>query len=151
MSKAADTAAELAEPIVREAGCVLWDTEYVREAGTWYLRIYIDREGGVSIDDCVAVSRPLSDRLDEVDPIPGSYTLEVSSAGLDRVLRKPEHFAAFTGSEVTVRLYRPRDGRKEYVGVLRSYDSGDVTLEAEGTSLVFEKKEIAQVRLYPRL
>ncbi len=150
MPKITDIVTELAEPLVREAGCVLWDVEYVREGGSWFLRICIDREGGVSIDDCEAVSRPLSDRLDEVDPIPGSYTLEVSSAGLDRVLKKPEHFEAFLGQEVEVRLYRPRNGRKEHVGILARYDNGDVTVEIDGTPVPFEKKEIAQVRLYPR-
>lgn len=150
MAKVTDIVTGLAEPIVRDAGCVLWDVEYVREAGSWFLRVYIDREGGVSIDDCEAVSRPLSDRLDEVDPIEGSYTLEVSSAGLDRVLKKPEHFQAFLGSEVEVRLYRARDGRKEFTGVLTRYDGGDVTIEADSIPAAFEKKEIAQVRLYPR-
>ena len=150
MSKVTDIVAGLAAPIAEAAGCSLWDVEYVREAGTWFLRVYIDREGGVSIDDCEAVSRPLSDRLDEVDPIQGSYTLEVSSAGLDRVLKKPEHFTAFLGSEVEVRLYRPREGRKEFVGVLSAYEDGNVTLALDGESAVFEEKEIAQVRLYPR-
>lgn len=150
MAKVTDIVAGLAAPIAETAGCSLWDVEYVREAGTWFLRVYIDREGGVSIDDCEAVSRPLSDKLDEVDPIEGSYTLEVSSAGLDRVLKKPEHFAAFTGSEVEVKLYRPREGRKEFIGVLAAFENGDVTLEAEGGALTFERKEIAQVRLYPR-
>ena len=111
MSKVTEVTAALAAPIVQAQGCSLWDVEYVREAGTWFLRVYIDKEGGVSIDDCEAVSRPLSDALDEADPIEGSYTLEVSSAGADRPLRKPEHFAAFLGSEVEVRLYRPVEGR----------------------------------------
>ena len=102
MAKVTDLTAGLAAPIVAEQGCSLWDVEYVKEAGTWILRVYIDKEGGVSINDCEAVSRPLSDKLDEVDPIEGSYTLEVSSAGADRVLKKPEHFAAFIGSEVDV-------------------------------------------------
>ncbi len=150
MAKVTDIVTGLAEPIVRDAGCVLWDVEYVREAGTWFLRVYIDREGGVSIDDCEAVSRPLSDRLDETDPIPGSYTLEISSAGLDRVLKKPEHFQAFLDHEVCVHLYRARDGRKEFVGILTRFENGDVTLEIDGTPVTFEKKEIAQVRLYPR-
>ena len=94
MAKVTDLVSELAEPIVKEAGCQLWDVEYVREAGEWFLRVYIDKENGVSIEDCEAVSRPLSDKLDEVDPIEGSYVLEVGSAGADRVLKKPEHFAA---------------------------------------------------------
>ena len=122
MAKVTDAVAALALPVVEEAGCTLWDVEYVKEAGTWFLRVYIDKEGGVSIDDCEAVSRPLSDRLDQADPIEGSYTFEVSSAGADRALKKPEHFARFQGSEVEVKLYRPREGRKEFVGLLRNYE-----------------------------
>ena len=150
MAKVTDTVAALAAPIVEEAGCSLWDVEYVKEAGTWFLRVYIDKEGGVFIDDCEAVSRPLSDKLDEADPIEGSYTFEVSSAGADRVLKKPEHFARFQGQEVEVKLYRPREGRKEFVGLLQSWEDGDVTLDMGGTPARFEKKEIALVRLYPR-
>lgn len=150
MAKVTDVAAQLATPVVEQAGCSLWDVEYVKEAGEWFLRVYIDKEGGVSIDDCEAVSRPLSDLLDEADPIEGSYTFEVSSAGADRVLKKPEHFARFQGQEVEVKLYRPRDGRKDFVGVLRSWQDGDVTLDVGGEPAIFEKKEIALVRLYPR-
>lgn len=145
MAKVTELTADLAAPIAAEQGCTLWDVEYVKEAGTWILRVYIDKEGGVSINDCEAVSRPLSDKLDEIDPIEGSYTLEVSSAGADRVLKKPEHFAAFLGDPVDVRLYRAMDGRKEYTGVLAGYENGDVTLE-DGTK--FEKKDVAQVRLH---
>ncbi len=90
MAKVTELVAGLAAPIAEENGCSLWDVEYVREAGQWFLRVYIDKEGGVSIDDCEAVSRPLSDKLDEADPIEGSYTFEVSSAGADRVLKKPD-------------------------------------------------------------
>lgn len=150
MAKVTDTVAQLALPFVEAAGCSLWDVEYVKEAGEWFLRIYIDKEGGISIEDCEAVSRPLSDKLDEVDPIEGSYTFEVSSAGADRVLKKPEHFAQFQGSEVEVRLYRTRDGRKEFVGLLQSWQDGDVVLEVGGQPMSFEKKEVAQTRLYPR-
>ena len=107
MAKVTETVSALALPYVEAAGCSLWDVEYVKEAGEWFLRVYIDKEGGVSIDDCEAVSRPLSDALDQADPIEGSYTFEVSSAGADRVLKKPEHFARFSGQEVQVRLYRP--------------------------------------------
>ena len=150
MAKVTDVVAQLATPVVEQAGCSLWDVEYVKEAGEWFLRVYIDKEGGVSIDDCEAVSRPLSDLLDEADPIEGSYTFEVSSVGADRVLKKPEHFARFQGQEVEVKLYRPRDGRKDFVGVLRSWRDGDVTLDVGGEPAIFEKKEIALVRLYPR-
>lgn len=145
MAKVSELTADLAAPIVAAQGCTLWDVEYVKEAGTWFLRVYIDKKGGVSINDCEAVSRPLSDKLDEVDPIEGSYVLEVSSAGADRALKKPEHFAAFIGSEVEVRLYRARDGKKEFVGVLAGYENGDVLLK---DGLSFEKKDIAQVRLH---
>lgn len=150
MAKVTDIVAALASPIAASAGCSIWDVEYVKEAGTWFLRIYIDKEGGISIDDCEAVSRPLSDALDEADPIEGSYTLEVSSAGADRVLKKPEHFIQFQGAEAEVKLYRPRDGRKSFVGLLRGQQDGDVTLDVDGTPMLFPKKEIALVRLYPR-
>lgn len=150
MAKVTETVAALAAPIVEQAGCSLWDVEYVKEAGEWFLRVYIDKEGGVSIDDCEAVSRPLSDLLDEADPIEGSYTFEVSSAGADRVLKKPEHFEQFMNSEVEVKLYRPREGRKEFVGLLRGYEDGGVTLEVGNEPQSFTKQEIALVRLYPR-
>lgn len=147
MPKVTEIAAGLAAPLVEACGCTLWDVEYVKEAGEWYLRVYIDREGGVSINDCEAVSRPLSDALDEADPIEGSYVLEVSSAGADRPLKKPAHFQQFLGAEVDVRLYRPLDGRKEYTGVLKGYDGGDVTIETAGEARTFVKKDVAQVRL----
>ena len=151
MAKVTDTVAALALPLVEDAGCTLWDVEYVKEAGSWFLRVYIDKAGGVSIDDCEAVSRPLSDLLDEADPIEGSYTFEVSSAGADRPLKKPEHFAEFQGEEVEVKLYRPREGRKEFVGALKGYEDGNVTLDVNGEEAVFTKQEIALVRLYPRV
>lgn len=149
MKKVTELTAELALPLVEQAGCSLWDVEYVREAGTWYLRVFIDCEGGVNIDQCEAVSRPLSDLLDEADPIEGSYVLEVGSAGADRALKKPEHFVQCMGQEVEVRLYRPREGSKEYHGTLTAYENGNVTISAtDGASITFEKKEIARVRLY---
>ena len=150
MAKVTELVSALAAPLVEAAGCSLWDVEYVREAGQWFLRIYIDKEGGVSINDCEAVSRPLSDALDEADPIEGSYVLEVSSAGADRPLKKPEHFAAFMGAEVEVRLYRAVDGRKDHVGTLSGYENGDVTIETAGGTRTFVKKDVAQTRLYVR-
>lgn len=148
MKKVTEVTAELAAPIVEAAGCSLWDVEYVREAGTWFLRVYIDHPGGVSIDHCEAVSRPLSDKLDEVDPIEGAYVLEVSSAGADRPLKKPEHFQQFMGTEVEVKLYKARDGRKDFHGILSGYQDGDVTLTVGGEDVTFLKKEIAVARLY---
>ena len=150
MAKVTELVSALAAPLVEDAGCSLWDVEYVREAGQWFLRIYIDKEGGVSINDCEAVSRPLSDALDEADPIEGSYVLEVSSAGADRPLKKPEHFAAFMGAEVEVRLYRAVDGRKDHVGTLSGYENGDVTIETADGPRTFVKKDVAQTRLYVR-
>ncbi len=150
MSKVADTVTALARPLVEASGCSLWDVEYLREAGEWYLRLYIDVEGGVSIHDCEVVSRAVGDALDEADPIPGSYIFEVCSAGDDRILRTPAHFAAMNGREVEVRLYRARDGRKNFIGTLTGYDRGRVTIQAEGADLTFEKQDIAQVRLYVR-
>ena len=151
MAKVTDTVAALAVPVVEAAGCSLWDVEYVKEAGQWFLRLYIDKEGGISIEDCEAVSRPMSDLLDEADPIEGSYVFEVSSAGADRVLKTDAHFEQFMGAEVEVKLYRPRDGRKEFVGLLRTHNDGDVTVEINGEIAEFTKKEIALVRLYPRV
>lgn len=149
MKKVTELTAELALPLVEDAGCTLWDVEYVREAGTWYLRVFIDCEGGVDINQCEAVSRPLSDLLDEHDPIEGSYVLEVGSAGADRALTKPEHFQKCMGEDVEIRLYRPRDGRKEFHGELTAYDNGAVTIrQPDETEITFEKKEIGRVRLY---
>ena len=147
MAKVTDTVAQLALPYVEASGCTLWDVEYIKEAGEWYLRIYIDKEGGVSIEDCEAVSRPLSDKLDEADPIPDSYVFEVSSAGAERELKRPGDFARFMGSGAEVRLYKPVNGSKSFVGTLSGYRDGDVTLTIAGKETTFEKAQIAQVRL----
>ncbi|MCD8212330.1 MAG: ribosome maturation factor RimP [Oscillospiraceae bacterium] len=145
MSKVTETAAALAAPLAEAQGCTVWDVEYVKEAGTWYLRVFLDKEGGLSLDDCEAVSRPLSDQLDEADPTEGSYILEVGSPGLNRVLKKKEHFDASIGKQVEVHLYRPVEGKKQYVGTLNGYEDGDILLE-NGFRLA--KKDVAQVRLY---
>lgn len=149
MAKVTEMAAQLAQPFVEAAGCSLWDVEYVKEAGEWYLRFYIDKDGGVSINDCEAVSRPLSDALDEADPIEGSYTLEVGSAGAERALKRPGDFQRYLGSPVLVKLYRNRDGRKEFAGYLKAYDeaTGAVTVTVGNQELTFEKKDVALVRL----
>ena len=148
MAKVTDVVAQLATPVVEQAGCSLWDVEYVKEAGEWFLRVYIDKEGGVSIDDCEAVSRPLSDLLDEADPIESSYVFEVGSAGLERQLKRPSDFARFMGSPVLVKTYQNRDGRKEFAGKLAGYEDGAVLLDMGGAEPVrFEKNEVALVRL----
>ena len=148
MSKITDLVEAMARPAAEANGCSLWDVEYVKEAGSWYLRLYIDKEGGVSIDDCEAVSRAVDPLLDEADPIPDAYTFEVSSAGADRVLKRPEHFAAFLGAEVDVKFYRAVDGQKTRTGILAGYEDGDVTLYADGREVTFPKNEIAAVRLH---
>lgn len=150
MAKVTDTVAALAAPIVEGAGCSLWDVEYVKEAGEWFLRVYIDKEGGVSIDDCEAVSRGVDPLLDEADPIQDAYTFEVSSAGADRPLKKPEHFAAFLGAEVDVKFYQAVNGQKSCTGILAGYQDGDVTLTLGNETVTFPKKEIAFVRLHVR-
>ncbi len=148
MSKITERVFDLARPVVEEEGCSLWDVEYLREAGTWYLRIYIDREGGVSIDDCERISRRLDPILDEADPIPESYVFEVGSAGVDRELKRPSDFARFIGAEIEVKLYKPLDGSKSFVGRLTGYEEGTVVLDWRGKELRFAPAQIAQVRLY---
>ena len=148
MSRITDIVSELARPVVEEEGCSLWDVEYLREAGTWYLRIYIDKEGGVSIDDCERISRRLDPILDEADPIPESYVFEVGSAGADRELKRPSDFEQFMGSEIEVKLYKPLNGSKSFVGKLIGYEEGTVVLDWRGQELRFAPAQIAQVRLY---
>ena len=138
---------QFAEPVVQEKGCSLWDVEYVREGGEWYLRLYIDTVGGVDITDCEAISRAGDPLLDEADPIAESYHFEVCSAGLERALKRPGDFERFMGSNITVKLYRPRNGLKEIPCVLRGYDNGKVTVEAGKETITFEKSEVALVRL----
>ena len=148
MSKITDRVWRLAQPVAEQFGLRIWDVEYVREGADWFLRVYIDKEGGVSIDDCEAVSRAVDPILDEKDPIPDSYVFEVSSAGAERQLKRPSDFARFLGAQVEVRLYQPVDGSKVHIGTLEQYDNGDVTVSDGRNSRVFQKSAIAQVRLH---
>ena len=145
--KVTELVAEFARPIVEAQGCELWDVEYVREGSEYFLRLYLDKEGGVDINDCEAVSRAMDPILDEKDPIPGSYHFEVCSAGLERVLKRPSDFQKYLGSPITVKLYRPRNGMKEIPCVLRAYEDGRLTVEAGKETVTFEKSEVALVRL----
>ena len=139
---------ELLIPILEKYEFDLVDVEYVKEAGTWYLRAYIDKPGGIAINDCEVVSRELSDLLDQKDFIDDSYILEVSSPGLGRPLKKERDFARSIGAEVEIRTYRMVEGRKEFTGVLEEYDSESVTVSYEdGTKQNFDRKEIALIRL----
>ncbi len=147
MNKVAKRVWDLAQPVVEGLGCELWDVEYCKEAGRWFLRLYLDKEGGVSIDDCEAVSRAMDEILDREDPVPESYVFEVSSAGAERELKRPEDFARFLGAFVEVKLYKPVDGQKSYTGDLAGYENGAVTLCCAGTERTFEKNQVALVRL----
>lgn len=139
---------EILLPIMERNGFELVDVEYVKEGGNWYLRAYIDKPGGINVDDCEMVSRELSDILDEKDFIDEAYILEVSSPGLGRPLKKEKDFKRSLGQEVDVRTYRMVDKRKEFTGILKDYDKDTVTIEMEDGSLkTFEKGDIALIRL----
>lgn len=138
---------ELLASIAKEKGVEIYDVEFVKEAGEFYLRVYIDKEGGVTIDDCEAVSRRLSDELDRADYIEEAYILEVSSPGLGRTLKKDRHFDKSIGDEVEVKLYKPIEKQKEFIGILKAYDEKTVTIEDEQGERVFERDQIAKIRL----
>ena len=140
-------AEELLMPIVEGFGFELVDVEYVKEAGNWYLRGYIDKSGGITVNDCEAVSRIFSDRLDENDFIEDSYIMEISSPGLDRPLKKEKDFVRSMGKLVEIRTYRPIEKQKEFCGVLSAYDENSVTIEEEEGNRTFDKKDIALIRL----
>ncbi len=145
--KITDQVTLFAKPIVEGLGYELWDVEYVREGSERYLRLYIDKDGGVDIDDCEKVHRAVDPVLDEKDPITESYHFEVSSAGLERPLKRQSDFERFMGAAVLVKLYRPRNGLKEIPGILRGYEDGKITVEAGKETITFEKSAVALVRL----
>ena len=145
--KITDQVTLFAKPIVEQFGCSLWDVEYVREGSERFLRLYIDKDGGVDIEDCEKIHRAVDPILDEKDPIAESYHFEVCSAGIERALKRPSDFARFMDSPILVKLYRPRNGLKEIPGILRGYEEGRVTVEAGKETITFEKSEVALVRL----
>lgn len=142
---------ELLVPIAEANGCWIYDVEYIKEGSDWYLRAYIDKESGVSINDCEAVSRALSDKLDEENFISDAYILEVSSPGLGRTLKKDRHFEKSIGEEVELKTYKPIDGKKNFSGILRAYDQDTVTIETDAEagqqSMAFTRSDIAVIRL----
>ena len=141
-------AEEMILPIVEANGFELVDVEYAKEGGNWYLRAYIDKEGGITVDDCENVSRAFSDRLDEDDFIEDAYILEVSSPGLGRPLKKEKDYRRSMGKELEIRTYRAVDRCREFYGVLTAYDDDSVTIEEEdGTLRTFAKTDIALIRL----
>ncbi len=144
---------DMVKPIADELGSDIWDVRFEKEGASWYLRVFIDREDGVNIDDCEAVSRPLSDLLDEKDPISQSYVLEVGSAGLERELIRESHFAASLGKMVTVKLFRAIDGVKDFNAVLSEYEKEELKLSfpietEEDNSKTFALADIASIKLY---
>jgi len=148
MSRIIDAVTALANPVVQKHGCELWEVEYVKEADGRYLRIYIDRTDGVSIDHCEAISRELDPILDKrEDLFSDSYTFEVSSAGLERRLRGPSDFERFSGRLVEVKLYKSKNGQKAFIGNLAMWDKNSIELDDSGKRVSFEKSEVAGVWL----
>lgn len=138
---------EILIPIVQECGVEIYDVEYVKEGSDWYLRAYIDKEGGVDINDCEKVNRALSAKMDEYDFIDDAYILEVSSPGLGRTLKKEKHFMKSMGEEVEVKLYKAIEKEKQFVGILKSYQDGNIVIETDKKEMEFQKADIASVRL----
>ncbi len=138
---------ELLLPIAKAQGVEIYDVEYVKEGSDWFLRAYIDKPDGVTIDDCENVSRALSAKLDEDDFIEEAYILEVSSPGLGRILKKEKHFQKSIGLEVEVKTYKPIDKEKQFIGILTSYEEGLITIKTEKKEMRFNKSDIASVRL----
>ena len=139
---------DIAEPIANELGLKLWDVRFLKEGAEWYLRVFIDKDGGVSIDDCVDMSHALDKPLDEHDPIDRSYCLEVSSPGVERELSLDEHFEVCLGKSIKVKLIRPVDNQREFVGTLESFDGSDFVLRLDDEkAMVINKKETANIKL----
>lgn len=138
---------ELIVPILDAKGFELVDVEYVKEGQDYFLRAYIDKPGGITIDDCVAVSREMNVLLDELDYVDGAYTFEVSSPGLGRPLKKPRDYERSMGEEVEIRTYKAMDGSKEFYGILKAYDDATVTIQSEKEEITFNKSDIALIRL----
>lgn len=137
----------LLSPIVERFGVEIYDVEYVKEGKEYYLRVYIDKPEGVNILDCENVSRELSDVLDREDFIPDAYILEVSSPGLGRALKKDRHLEKSLGEMVEIKTYKPIDKQKEFAGILKAYDDAQITIEEEGSLRVFERADIALIKL----
>ena len=139
---------ELITPILDRMNFELVDVEYVKEGGTWYLRAYIDKEGGITVNDCEAVAREMNEILDREDFVEDSYVFEVSSPGLGRTLKKEKDYIRSMGKEVEIRTYRAINREKEFYGILSAYDENTVTIKTEdGTEMTFEKSDIALIRL----
>lgn len=146
-----DQLGELLAPVVAGLGYELWELEFAPRAGGGLLRLYIDSDVGISLEDCERVSRAVSEALDAADPIPGHYTLEVSSPGLDRVLRTQSHFERFAGERVKLEMMQPVEGRKRFAGRVIKVAAGEITLELEGGAVTLPIDEIHKARLAPEM
>ncbi len=138
---------EIVEPFAEELGLEIWDVRFLKEGSSWYLRIFIDKEGGVSIDDCVDLSHAINKPLDEADPIEQAYFLEVSSPGVERDLVRDEHFARYIGEKIKVKMIRPVEGKREFSGILADYSDGNITISFPEGGFTFTKKEASWVKL----
>ena len=147
-SKTESTVYELAKDIAEDKDCYVYDVEFVKEGGMYFLRVYVDCDGGIDLDKCEAVSRALSDRLDEADPISQNYYLEVSSPGVERKLKTKEHFDRYTGEKIDIGLYKAIAGSKQLTGTLLGYDGTDIKVEVSGKELVLPQKGTSYVKLH---
>ena len=147
MAKMEEKLEALLGPVVEGIGYELADLAFVKEGQNWYLRLYVDQEGGVSLDDCEAISRAVEEVMDEKDPIEQAYFLEVSSPGLDRPLKKDRDFERFRGHLVDLKLYRAQEKRKTFQGELVKKENGQIIIREDGQERSFEEKDVAQVRL----
>ena len=138
---------EIVEPFAQELGLRIWDVRFLKEGSSWFLRIFIDKDGGVSIDDCVDLTHAINKPLDEADPIEQAYFLEVSSPGVERDLVRDEHFAAYIGEKIKVKMIRPIEGKREFSGILSDYSDGNITISLDEGGFTFTKKEASWIKV----
>lgn len=146
MANAAEKVYSLIKTAVEDCGVELWDVRFLKEGASWYLRVFIDKESGITIDDCTEVSHAIDPIIDEADPIDVSYYLEVCSPGIERELTRNEHYSKVVGKKIKLKLYKARDGVKEFTGILLSADDA-IKLDVDGAEQMFEYKEISKANL----
>lgn len=147
-SKTEEAVFNLAEPIAKENGCFIYDIEFVKEGGLYFLRVYADKDGGINLDECEVISRALSDKLDESDPIKQNYYLEVSSPGIERKLKTKEHFERYIGEKIDIGLYKAIDKSKQLTAVLTGFDNGIITVDKNGETIEIPQKETTFVKIH---
>ena len=146
MANAAERVYSLIKETVEKQDVNLWDVRFLKEGASWYLRVFIDKPQGITIDDCTAVSHAIDPIIDQADPIDVPYYLEVCSPGLEREISRPEHYEKLQGQKIKIKLYKALDGKKEFVGILKRFD-GSVVLDIDSTESVFGLKEISKANL----